>query len=633
MNALINWLDDRTGLKKLMHEALYENIPGGARWRYVWGSTLVFTFSIQVITGLFLWMAYSPSTTTAWESVYYIQHHMQAGWIVRGLHHFSAQAMTVLLALHLMQVVIDGAYKAPREINFWLGLILMQIVLGLSLTGYLLPWDQKGYYATRVSTEIMGATPVVGPQLQLLAQGGPEYGHHTLTRFFAMHAGILPGTLIAFLVLHIAVFRRHGITVPDPDRAPATAFWPDQVLKDAIACLAVLGTVLTLTLWRHGAELAAPADPSDAYSAARPEWYFLFLFQFLRFEWVEHVTKGPAFGAIYVPGALMAILCAMPIIGRWKVGHRFNVLFMFAILLGIVGLTGLALKNDAEDPDFQAAVKQAHDDSIRIEKLIEPAPEGHGTGIPLEGAVSLLRADPQSQGPRLFARNCAPCHRYDGHDGTGREVVKVVKKEDGTKERVKENATATDLGKFGSDDWIKKVITDFKGTFADLENVKDKADKTKVAESSKHFLEGEMALWSMSHAQHWRVEENKQALSDLAAFLSSQSQRKGAPGVWDEAAKRGRQIFETGKLPVGAFDSKCIDCHAIEPLGEEKLLGEIGAGPILTNYSGKAWLRDFLKNPGHEQFYGSNNAMPAFGERLTEKELDLLVRWMVGDYE
>ena len=211
--------------------------------------------------------------------------------------------------------------------------------------------------------------------------------------------------------------------------------------------------------------------------------------------------------------------------------------------------------------------------------------------------------------------------------------MKVVKKDNGTKERVKENATATDLGKFGSDDWIKKVITDFKGTFADLENVKDKADKTKVAESSKHFLEGEMALWSMSHAQHWRVEENKQALSDLAAFLSSQSQRKGAPGISDEAPKRGRQIFETGKLPVGAFDSKCIDCHAIEPLGEEKLLGEIGAGPILTNYSGKAWLRDFLKNPGHEQFYGSNNAMPAFGERLTEKELDLLVRWMVGDYE
>ncbi len=629
MNALINWLDNRTGLKKLMHEALYENIPGGARWRYVWGSTLMFTFTIQVITGLFLWTAYSPSTTTAWESVYYIQHHMQFGWLVRGLHHFSASAMTVLLALHLMQVVIDGAYKAPREINFWLGLILMQIVLGLSLTGYLLPWDQKGYYATQVSTEIMGATPVVGPQLQNLAQGGPQYGHHTLTRFFAMHAGVLPGTLIAFIVLHIAVFRRHGITVPDPDHAPATTFWPDQVLKDAIACLAVLGTVLTLTIWHHGAELAAPADPSEAYSAARPEWYFLFLFQFLRFEWVEH--QGLAFGAIYLPGALMAILAAMPIIGRWKVGHAFNVTFLFVMMVGIIGLTGLALKNDAADPDFIAAVKQAQEDSIRMKSIIEPPPEGIGTGIPLEGAVSLLRADPKAQGPRLFARNCAPCHRYDGHDGTGREVVKIEKKKDGTKERVKENATATDLGKFGSTEWIKAVITDFKGTFSALANVKDKDGN--VAESSKRFLEGDMSIWSASHAQHWRVKENEQALTDLVAFLHSQGQRKGAPGISDEAPKRGRQIFETGKIPVGDFESKCTDCHSLQPIGEDKLLGEVGAGPSLTNYGGKIWLTEFLKNPGHEKFYGSGNAMPAFGERLTEKELDLLVRWMVGDFE
>ncbi|MBC7819364.1 MAG: cytochrome b N-terminal domain-containing protein, partial [Planctomycetaceae bacterium] len=574
MNALINWLDDRTGLKKLMHEALYENIPGGARWRYVWGSTLVFTFAIQVITGIFLWTAYSPSTTSAWESVYYIQHHMQAGWLVRGLHHYSASMMTVLLALHLMQVVIDGAYKAPREINFWLGLILMQIVLGLGLTGYLLPWDQKGYYATQVSTEIMGATPVVGPQLQQLAQGGPQYGHHTLTRFFAMHAGILPGTLIAFLVLHIAVFRRHGITVPDPDRAPAATFWPDQVLKDGIACMAVLATVLTLTIWK-GAELAAPADPSEAYSAARPEWYFLFLFQFLRFEWVEH--QGLAFGAIYLPGALMAILAAMPIIGRWKAGHAFNVIFLFVMMVGIIGLTGLALKNDAADPDFTAAVRQAHEDSVRIEELAA-RPEG----IPLEGAVSLLRADPKAQGPRLFARNCAPCHRYNGHDGTGRDVVKIVINNDGTKGRVKENATATDLGNFGSPEWIKAVITDFKGTFAAFGNLKDKENQ--VVPALKHFLEGDMSEWSASHALHWRAQKNEQALADLVAFLHSQGQRRGAPGISDESPKRGRQIFETGKLPVGKFETNCIDCHSLQPIGEDKLLGEVGAGPTLTSY-------------------------------------------------
>src|SRR3954467_1359158 len=128
---LLGWLDQRTGYRKLLHEALFENVPGGARWRYVWGSTLTFTLAVQFITGMFLWMSYSPSSQTAWESVYYIQHQMTGGWLLRGIHHFTAQAMTVLLILHLMQVVIDGAYKAPREMNFLFGLGLFVLVLAL----------------------------------------------------------------------------------------------------------------------------------------------------------------------------------------------------------------------------------------------------------------------------------------------------------------------------------------------------------------------------------------------------------------------------------------------------------------------------------------------------------------------
>ncbi len=646
MNALINWLDDRTGLRLLIHEVLYEPIPGGSRWRYVWGSTLVFTFMIQVITGIFLWAAYSPSTTSAWESVYFIQHHMQYGWLVRGLHHFTAQAMTVLLALHLMQVVIDGAYRAPREINFWLGLILAQIVLALGLTGYLLPWDQKGYYATQVSTNIMGATPQIGPYLQNLAQGGPQYGHHTLTRFFAMHAGILPALLMGFLVLHIAVFRRHGITVPDPDRAPATTFWPDQVLKDGIACLAVLATVLALTIFK-GAELIAPADPSEAYSAARPEWYFLFLFQFLRFEWVEH--QGLAFGAIYVPGALMSVLVAMPIIGRWRAGHVFNVVFLIVSMLGVVGLTAYALKNDVDDQDFQAAVSQAHGDAVRIDVLAR-----RPDGIPLDGAVALLRSDPKSQGPRVFARHCAPCHRYNGRDGTGRKLFfkeaitkEVVEKQlDGRevkktvrlgfKPPVEVKATAADLGTFGTPEWIKSVVARYKTTFAAFQNAKTKpkegAGEPELLPWAKRFLEGEMAEWSAGvDGQHFRVAENKKSLDDLAAFLQAQSGRKGSPKPDDDAVKRGRAIFETGKLALGEFETKCIDCHSLKPVGEQTVLGKGGTAPTLTGYASAEWLKAFLQNPGHVQFYGEHNAMPAFAERLSEKELDLLVRWMVGE--
>ena len=113
-----NWLDSRTGYRSIVKSALYERVPGGARWRYVWGSTLVFAFMTQVVTGLVLWASYSASAQTAWESVYFIQYEMTGGWLLRGIHHFMAQAMIVLLALHVMQVVIDGAYRAPRKLTF-----------------------------------------------------------------------------------------------------------------------------------------------------------------------------------------------------------------------------------------------------------------------------------------------------------------------------------------------------------------------------------------------------------------------------------------------------------------------------------------------------------------------------------
>ena len=265
MKPLLGWLDQRTGYKQVLQHALYENVPGGSRWRYVWGSTLTFCLVVQFITGIFLWMAYSPSSQTAWESVFYIQNEMWGGWFLRGIHHYTAQAMNVLLVLHLMQVVIDGAYKAPREINFWFGLGLLLLVLGLSLTGYLLPWDQKGYWATKVATNIAAITPFIGPELQKLIIGGADYGHHTLTRFFALHAGVLPGAIIALLVGHIYLFRRHGLTAKEPRRKPDAAFWPDQVLKDSVACLAVLAAVLFLVIRTRGADLAAPADPSEPY--------------------------------------------------------------------------------------------------------------------------------------------------------------------------------------------------------------------------------------------------------------------------------------------------------------------------------------------------------------------------------
>lgn len=605
MKRLLDWLDHRTGYRELMHEALYERIPGGARWRYVWGSTLVFVFFIQVVTGFCLWMAYSPSDHTAWESVYYIQHQMTLGSVIRGVHHFAAQAMVVLLVLHLMQVVIDGAYKAPREVNFWLGLILMQIVLALGLTGYLLPWDQKGYYATKVATRIMSLTPFIGPQLQQVVQGGAEYGHHTLTRFFALHAGILPTLLVAFLGLHIYVFRRHGITVPKPDRAPEASFWPEQVLKDAIACLAVLAAILSLAIFK-GAELSAPANPAEDYPAARPEWYYLFLFRFLKIESVT-AAIGEAGAAIYVPGGIMLFIVLMPLIAKIRGGHAFNVVLLCLVVLGAAGMTGLAIYEDyyaPEGEEFRTAVERTHQDAERVMLLAEME------GIPPEGARTLLRNDPLTQGPRIFNQYCADCHQPAGVEFATPPL-------------------APSLANFGSREWIWAVLNDFSGHFAAVANFPEG--------EGEGLLSGDMSNWSSSNQAVLVDEANAAAVNDLVEFIYAQSGRHDALSVDDPAVVHGREVFETGQLnETAAFDSACIDCHAMQLTVDGTILGEGGYAPSLTGYGSSAWINSFVRNPANEEipFYGQvgTNAMPAFEEQLSDHQLEMLARWLAGDY-
>jgi ubiquinol-cytochrome c reductase cytochrome b subunit len=632
MKALLGWLDDRVGVQKLMHEALYERVPGGARWRYVWGSTLVFTFTLQVITGFMLWSAYSPSTRTAWESVFYIQNEMFLGYMIRGLHHYAAQAMVVLMAIHLMQVVIDGAYKAPREINFWLGIVLMNIVLGLSLTGYLLPWDQKGYYATQVTTNIMSATPVVGAEVQTLAQGGRDYGHLTLTRFFAMHAGMLPALLVGFLVLHIYCFRRHGLTVHDPKHAPDTNFWPDQVLKDAVACLAVLATVLLLAVFRP-AELSAPADPAVKFDAARPEWYFLFLFRFLRFHAVE--ALGLTFGAIIVPGVIMGILTVMPLTERLlgRFGHLLNKAFMWAMAAGIVALTILAFYEDANDKGHQAALAEAHRDAQRAAELAAGPDK-----IPVEGAVSLLRKDPFTQGPRLFAQHCSSCHRYNGHDGRGTLVTDALKPGQSGEPAVTP-PTAVDLGSFGSREWMTAVVVDYSNHFRWLKNAGWYADAQKkiAAGESVDFInpdDSEMANWTADNQESLKAAENADNVRALVEFLAAEAGHQQSE--YDAAlTQKGRMIAVDGTWAGALSGTSCASCH--ETIGKEFPTApddSTASGyPTMAKYASTAWLKDFIRHPDAARHYGAKNRMPAYApEQLSDTDLDLLVRWMTKDY-
>ncbi|MCH2200345.1 MAG: cytochrome b N-terminal domain-containing protein [Fuerstiella sp.] len=627
MTPLMTWLDDRTGFRSVMHEALYERVPGGARWRYVWGSTLVFVFMLQVITGFMLWMFYSPNTRGAWESVYYIQHEVYLGDIVRGLHHYAAQAMVVLIGIHLIQVVIDGAYRAPREINFWLGIILLNIVLGLSLTGYLLPWDQKGYYATRVTTNIVSSAPVIGPAAQILAQGGPQYGHLTLTRFFAMHAGILPTLLVAFLALHIYCFRRQGLKVADENHAPETTFWPDQVLKDAVACLGVLAVLLLFAVFR-GAELGAPADPVVKFDAARPEWYYLFLFRFLRFHAVE--SLGVTFGAIIVPGVIMGILAAMPLTAKFlgESGHRINKVFTWGMTAVIVALTALAIVEDQADVNHQSAIAEAAREAHRAHELAS-GPDG----IPAGGAMEMMRNDPFAQGPRLFAKHCASCHRWNGHNGRG--VIVLDRREDEKPgggsydpKRFKSYTavpTAADLGNFGTRDWMRGVILDYSEHFAWLKNAQWYTD------SDDDRLDpdvSEMAEWSGDN-DALTAPENVADVDAVIEFLVAETGREDL-ALDTEKVARGRAIAVDGDWSL----ESCATCHGT--IGQDFVAVDTDdtyGYPTLAKYGSASWLKDFIRNPDAERHYGAKNRMPAYSaEKLGDAELDLLVRWITHDY-
>ena len=587
MKRLVDWLDSRTGIRSLAHEALLENIPGGARWRYIWGSALTFCLFVQFTTGAFLWSAYSPGALTAWESVYYIQNEMAGGWFLRGLHHFTAQVMVVLLVLHLMQVVIDGAYKAPREVNFWFGLGLLLLTLGMALTGYLLPWDQKGYWATKVATNIAVVTPVFGEQIQRLIVGGPGYGNLTLTRFFALHAGFLPAGIVLLIVGHIALFRRHGITAKKPLRKPDAPFWPDQVLMDAVASLAVLTTVVFLTLAFHGAELGAPADPSEPYPAARPEWYFLFLFQFLKY-FPGHTE---VWGAIVLPTLGILILAAMPLIGRWRLGHVFNLSFLGALGIGAALLTWQARQQDNQDPTYLAARAQAERDAHRAAELAQA-----GGGIPAAGAVTLLREDPLTQGPRLFSKNCASCHRYGGHDGLGNPVT--------------EAPSAPDLKDFGSRAWLAGLLDparvdgpNYYGGTRFAEGKMAKFVKQKVA---RYTPEQRAGLWKVI-----------QAVSAEAAFPAQATADQQAASDIAE----GRILART--------EFNCTDCHAFGKPDED------ATGPDLTGWGSRDWIIGIISDPTHARFYGKrNDRMPSF---LTSGQLDLhsislLADWLRGDW-
>ena len=408
MGRASDWLDRRTGYRAALRFALDEPVMGGASFAYVAGSVLAFLLVLQFVTGVLLATMYSPSATDAWASVAYIQDQVTGGWFVRGLHSHGASAMVIVCGVHMLQTALYGAYRAPRELNWIVGVAMLGLVLAFALTGYLLPWDQTGYWATKVATGIAGSTPLVGEGVQQAAQGGNEYGNLTLTRFFALHVIVLPASILLLLVVHLVLFRRHGVT---PhwwlDGAAlerrARPFWPAQMFRDTVAMAAVFAALVAVNVWSGGAPLDAPADPSSGFDA-RPEWYFRPLFQALKY------VGGPMETAVALgaPAVLGVFLVALPFLDRGadrRPAARWKQLGALA-LVGLAGLVLLAvsLREDAGDEAYRARVEAAERRAQRARTLAVE------NGVPPEGGGAVFATERFHRARRVWRDACAGCH-------------------------------------------------------------------------------------------------------------------------------------------------------------------------------------------------------------------------------
>jgi quinol-cytochrome oxidoreductase complex cytochrome b subunit len=205
------WLDERLGWRKVWEAIFLRKVPK-VNWLYTLGSATLFVGINQIVTGILLTIYYVPTPDHAYDSVQYITAQVPAGWLIRGLHHWGASAMVILVALHMLRVILHGAYKYPREITWFTGVALLLVVLGFGFTGYLLPWDQKAYWATTVGTRIAGVAPLIGEAILRVMRGGSELSAVTLARFFGAHVWILPAGLLGLIGLHLYLVVRIGIS-------------------------------------------------------------------------------------------------------------------------------------------------------------------------------------------------------------------------------------------------------------------------------------------------------------------------------------------------------------------------------------------------------------------------------------
>ena len=402
MKPIRQWLDHRTGLETAIRQFLYEEIPASSGWHQVFGSVAVFLFLTQAFTGALLAFNYAPTPGDAYNSLRYILTELTGGRLIRGLHHWGASMMIVVVVLHMVQVFLYGAYKKPREATWMVGVVLLLVTLAYGLTGYLLPWDNRAYWGTVVTTRIAGQAPFLGPYMLRLMGGGGAVGVVTFARFYGLHVLLLPPATLLLIAVHVYLVRKHGVApAPGDEALPKQQFYPRQVFKDTFAIFVAFAILFVMAVAIR-VPLEQLADPTDGSYTPRPEWYFLFLFQFLK------LIPGSleVFGSVVLPGLAVLALIMVPFLDRSRMIKVTRRTFAAGVvLLGAIGWTGLTL----------AAVKGT--------------PKQAEIAVDYSAPTDWMQLSPEEMAGVAYFRqeNCISCHAIgDRGDTVGPDLTRIT---------------------------------------------------------------------------------------------------------------------------------------------------------------------------------------------------------------
>lgn len=349
------WLEERLPLSDVIETLRHKRVPHHrySAWYYFGGMTL-FLFLIQVGTGALLLLYYRPSAAEAYESVQFIVARVPFGWLVRSIHAWSANLMVASACAHLFSVLVLHAYRRPRELTWISGFLLLLLTLAFGFTGYLLPWNEVSFFATRVGTDLMATVPLAGEALVRFMRGGDDVTGATLTRLFGFHVAVLPAVATALVALHLLLVQRHGMSVPpsierraaaDPGAVRSMPFLPHFLLRDLFAWTAVLAMLAALSTF-YPWELGAKADPfAPAPAGIRPEWYFLWAFETLKHVPPTVAGVNGEFAAVAAMGALALGALLLPLLTGASPRARSLAVWAGAAALLFMGvMTALALR-------------------------------------------------------------------------------------------------------------------------------------------------------------------------------------------------------------------------------------------------------------------------------------------------